>query len=310
MPRKFTITTPSETVRLDGGKGTINFTLTNTSGVPQRVLLRATPLGNTQAAWLAVQQPERDFPSGGAGQVPVAVTVPPGSPPGRYPFRLDVVSAQRSGEDYEEGPTVTIETAAAAPPKKSRWWIWAALAALLLIAGVVAWIASRPEPASEDVKVADTGGTTEKPKVETVPLKLFWGAERGDNYTTGTRDGEAAALAAGYAFAREEGYVFPTEQPGTVPLKSFWSGERGDNYTTATSEGEKAALDAGYVFVRVEGYVYPKEQPDTVALKSFWNGEREDNFTTGTADGEASALAAGYGFVRVEGYAFKSGGAR
>jgi hypothetical protein len=98
------------------------------------------------------------------------------------------------------------------------------------------------------------------PPPGTVPLKLFWSPERGDNFTTATAQGEKDALAAGYSFVRLEGYVFPTQQPGTVPLKLFWSPERGDNFTTATAQGEKDALAAHYSFVqRNEGYVFPAQ---------------------------------------------------
>jgi len=44
-----------------------------------------------------------------------------------------------------------------------------------------------------------------------VPLKLFWSAQRGDNFTTATAQGESDALAAGYVFVRVDGYVFPTQ---------------------------------------------------------------------------------------------------
>lgn len=43
----------------------------------------------------------------------------------------------------------------------------------------------------------------------TVPLYLFWNAARGDNFTTATQAGVNEAWAAGYGFARVEGYVFP-----------------------------------------------------------------------------------------------------
>ena len=44
------------------------------------------------------------------------------------------------------------------------------------------------------------------------PLKLYWSAKRGDNFTTATEQGEKAALAAGYRFARTEGFVFPVHK--------------------------------------------------------------------------------------------------
>jgi hypothetical protein len=86
----------------------------------------------------------------------------------------------------------------------------------------------------------------------------------GDNFTTATEQGERDALNAGYRFTREEGYVYPNQQPDTVPLKLYWNGVRGDNFSTATPEGEQAARGAGYSFVRVEGYVAPQLKQRTV----------------------------------------------
>lgn len=72
---------------------------------------------------------------------------------------------------------------------------------------------------------------------DVVPLKLYWGAQREDNFSTATGYGEVAAQLAGYSSVRTEGFVFPTERPDTVPLKLFWSAQRGDNFTTATVAG-------------------------------------------------------------------------
>jgi hypothetical protein len=134
------------------------------------------------------------------------------------------------------------------------------------------------------------------------PLKLFWNGSRGDNFTTATALGERDAVAAGYSFIRNEGYVYDNQQPNTVPLKLFWSPEREDNFTTATQQGERDAIAAGYAFVRDEGYLYDNQQPNTVPLKLFWGPGRGDNFTTATQQGEADALAVGYSAVRTEGY--------
>jgi hypothetical protein len=137
-----------------------------------------------------------------------------------------------------------------------------------------------------------------------VPLKLYWSAARGDNFTTATAQGERNAIAAGYAFARIEGYIFATPRSGTVPLKLYWSAARGDNFTTATAEGERDAIAAGYTFARIEGYIYPTPQTGTVPLKLFWSDARRDNFTTATDIGESHAYAASYRFARIEGYVF------
>lgn len=92
------------------------------------------------------------------------------------------------------------------------------------------------------------------------PLLLYWSVARQDNLSTATSVGEYSAKDAGYVFARVEGCVFPTQQPGTVPLKLYWHPQREDNFTTATPLGEQTAADVGYVFARVEGYVFPASQ--------------------------------------------------
>ena len=138
----------------------------------------------------------------------------------------------------------------------------------------------------------------------TVPLKLYWSAARGDNFTTATAQGERDAIAAGYQFARVEAYIFSAPRTGTVPLKLYWSAARGDNFTTATPQGERDAVAAGYVFVRIEGYIYPTPQNGTVPFKLYWSDERRDNFTTATAIGESHALAARYRLARIEGYVY------
>lgn len=299
MNRKFAITTPSETIRLDsGGQGQAVFTVTNQSGAAERALARVVPLASTQAAWLSLSGAmERDFPSGGVQAFSVSAAVPPGTAAGRYPFRLDIVSARRGSEDHETGPIVSIEVAAAAAkPANSRWWMWVAAAVFVLILGMGAWLVMKPAPASS--------AHAAKPSVvgPTVPLKKYWNLARGDYFSTATTDGQKAALDAGYIYVGIAGHVFPTEEKGTVPLKLYWSEARQDNYTTATTGGEKAALDAGYRLVRIEGYVFPREEKNTVPLKNYWKGV--DNFTTMPSASDEAVLSNGYTFARIEGYVF------
>jgi hypothetical protein len=147
-----------------------------------------------------------------------------------------------------------------------------------------------------------SAGGTPPSRDNTLPLKLYWSAEREDNFSTSTPVGEQTALAEGYQLAGTEGYIFSNQELNTVPLKLYLNPQRGDYFTTATPEGERDALGSGYQFVRVEGYVFQTEQPGTVPLKLFWHGGRGDNFTTATPAGEQSALAVGYQFVRTEGY--------
>ena len=154
MARHFTITTPAETVRVGpDGLGEMTFTVTNVSGAPTRGLGKIVPLGNTKTEWLTLTEVERDFPVGGVHQFPVAASIPPGTPAGRYTWRLDVVSAAKSGEGSETGPTVAFEVPASEPKKKGiPWWVWVAIAAVAIVVAVVAFLLLRPEP-EEKVKV-------------------------------------------------------------------------------------------------------------------------------------------------------------
>ena len=136
----------------------------------------------------------------------------------------------------------------------------------------------------------------------TVPLKVYWSGQRGDNFSTTSAEDEAAARDAGYQFGGVEGALLAQSAPGTVPLKLFWNSEREDNFSSATAVGEEEALAAGYTFVRVQGYVFTGEQRGTVPLLLFWSAARGDNFTTATAAGAEAARAVGYQFVRIEGY--------
>ncbi len=144
------------------------------------------------------------------------------------------------------------------------------------------------------------------------PIKLYWNAARGDNFSLVTDESERDAQTAGYQYVRVEGYVYypvdrdqrPQAVPAPQPLKLFYGSTGGDYFTTATTQGEADALAAGYTFVRVEGWVFPDQQAGTVPLKLYWSDARGDNFITATAQGEADALAAGYRYVRVEGYVY------
>ena len=143
-----------------------------------------------------------------------------------------------------------------------------------------------------------------RPQQTTVPLKVYWNGQRGDNFSTTSAEDEAAARDAGYQFGGVEGALLAQPVPGAVPLKLFWNGERQDNFSSATAVGEEEALAAGYTFVRIQGYVFSSEQPGTVPLLLFWSAARGDNFTTATSRGAEAARAVGYQFVRTEGYIY------
>lgn len=142
MPSIFTITTASETVPAAGGRAEISFDVSNTSGRPVRGLAKVVALGATEQQWLRLGgEIERDFPSEGmAQQFTVYFAAPAGTATGKYPLRLDVISVTNPQEDYSNGPTVTVRLQETTPPP-FKWWIVLAVAGLLLVGALVAWLA-------------------------------------------------------------------------------------------------------------------------------------------------------------------------
>jgi hypothetical protein len=143
MPtRTFAITADDKPVALDAkGTGEISITVTNTSKRPIRGQARLVPLGTTQATWLRISgEVERNFAASEAHQFVVRMAAPAGTPGGKYPFRLNVVSVQNPDDDFAEGPTVALELSKAqAPPPNGRKFPWfIIILALVLIAAAVA----------------------------------------------------------------------------------------------------------------------------------------------------------------------------
>src|SRR5215510_3127550 len=144
MNRIFAITTASDRVPTGGdGRGEITFTVTNSSARSLRGQLRVRPLGSTNVEWLNIAgETERNFSPNATQQVVVKVSVPPGTPAGKYQFRLDTVSLINPDDDFTEGPTIDMEVKATEVPKKAfPWWIIAAAAgAVILAVGLTWWL--------------------------------------------------------------------------------------------------------------------------------------------------------------------------
>jgi hypothetical protein len=149
MARIFAITSASETVALSGGRVEVVFTATNSATRPIRGHARPVPVGETRQEWLSLRgESERDFAGGGTQQFTVEFAAPPGTPPGRYPFRLDLVSVVNPDEDFTEGPAVTAEVAAPPPllpPPKFPWWLILLVLGVLLVGGLLTWLALKDD---------------------------------------------------------------------------------------------------------------------------------------------------------------------
>lgn len=146
MLRPFAITSDN-TVRLDDkGQGEITITVTNSSGAPLRGRIRLSPLQSAQEGWFSVTgEAERDFPVDGTHQFTVRVSVPAGTPVGKYGFRPDVHSVVNPDEQFTEGQQVSIEVKPSEPPPKPfPMWIIPVIVGVLLVVGVVVFLVLRP----------------------------------------------------------------------------------------------------------------------------------------------------------------------
>ncbi|HKQ72320.1 MAG TPA: PASTA domain-containing protein [Blastocatellia bacterium] len=148
MNRLFAITIANETTRLDNeGKGEASYTVTNSSTRPIRGQLKVKALGSTKAEWLSIGgETERNFAPNATQQVAVKIYVPPGTPAGKYSFRLDVVSVANPDDDFSEGPEALFEVKATdIPPTKFPWLIIVIAIAVVVVGGVVAWVLLKPK---------------------------------------------------------------------------------------------------------------------------------------------------------------------
>jgi beta-lactam-binding protein with PASTA domain len=147
MPtRIFAITAARETVTLDNeGRAEVSFTASNTGPKPIAGQAKLVALGSAKAAWLSLDgEQERNFAKGEAHQLSVHIAVPPGTPVGKYSFRLNIISVENPDDEFTEGPSVSFEvkelTVAQAPARKFPWWIVAVAAVVVLGAGIMTWL--------------------------------------------------------------------------------------------------------------------------------------------------------------------------
>ncbi len=147
MPtRIFAITAARDTVTLDNqGRAEVSFTASNTGPKPIAGQAKLVPIGSTKESWLSLEgEHERKFAKGEAQQFTVKIAAPPGTPAGKYSFRLNIISVENPDEEFTEGPSVSFEVRemvpAAVAPRKFPWWIVAVAAVLVLGAGLITWL--------------------------------------------------------------------------------------------------------------------------------------------------------------------------
>jgi len=136
------ITVPRGTVTPDKqGRAEITFTVSNTSSRPLRSRVKVVSEGPAQ--FVISGEVERPFLVGGVQAYTVALTIPPGSPPGSYKFRLLVMDTANPGEDFTDGPPVGYDVPPTEKPVVDgpHWWIFVVAGVVLLVLiGVLTYV--------------------------------------------------------------------------------------------------------------------------------------------------------------------------
>jgi hypothetical protein len=158
MARYFDITAVTNSIELDKTRmGQAAFTVTNATGASIRGDAVVVPGPGAETAKYEVDEPSRHFGPGSTDQLTVKVTAPAEMAAGTYGFNLRMLLGGGVPEEqFDDGPTVKYTVAKVEepvpipqpPPKKPfPWWIVAvigAVIAIVVIGGIVAYIATRP----------------------------------------------------------------------------------------------------------------------------------------------------------------------
>jgi hypothetical protein len=114
----FTITSPTPAITLDEHwSGKVGFTVANQTGRSVRARASVSPFEPALAGWFRIEgEAERLLSLGGSTEYTVRIAVPPPAEPGPRSFRLDIVSADLSDEEWAHGPPVGFEIPRDKPP--------------------------------------------------------------------------------------------------------------------------------------------------------------------------------------------------
>jgi PKD repeat protein len=164
MAHSFTITTASEAVPVERGRGEAAYTVTNANSGALRGRAKVVALPPAAQTWFAIEgEAEQDYQPNETRNHRVRIAVPASSPAAKYTFRLDMVSVVNPDEDFTEGPLVSFDYKPAIPPRPFPWWVIPVAAAVLIVIGgfLLWWLFPRggePEQPKADFTAAPLSG--------------------------------------------------------------------------------------------------------------------------------------------------------
>jgi len=134
----------------DNGTAEQVFNVKNATNKALKIGMQLSMSEPVHEEWLKIEEPtEHQLDVETMTQVSVKIQVPADCAPGKYGYRLRVFDPDQPGEIYTDGDTVYFEVPekkapvvekADTGPKKFKWWIPAAIAAAVVVIGVVVWL--------------------------------------------------------------------------------------------------------------------------------------------------------------------------
>lgn len=158
MPAFDVLTNPTKLPPLKpGDKKAIVVTATNR--LPRAVTGRAVAVVEPRAFATMVKPPakaQQTFSQAGVTQeFPFSVEIPADAKAGSFTVRVDVVDVDHQDDNFGQSPVLNVVIEAAViqppPPPPKKWWLWAAIAAGVVVLGVVVWILIPKGPKMPDV---------------------------------------------------------------------------------------------------------------------------------------------------------------
>lgn len=163
MGTEWAVVTAADQVTLDAhNSGDITFTVSNPGTATDTVVFDILPGEGTQRSWFTVKEPQRTVKPSEAVSYRVKVTVPAGTPAGRYDLQGMAYSASSAPEESSRtSGRVSFELATTAKAAPKRWPILAAAGALVLVViGAVAFVL---RPSAGDTEPAAGPGPSASP---------------------------------------------------------------------------------------------------------------------------------------------------